>query len=109
MSATSENTVTINLPQLEALVRRLVREAVREELKRVFSTRLRELIEEWEHEGVDEPGDDEKLLADALEVIKCYGDDHSKYITLEELEAELAAEASEMPRHAHPGSAERCL
>jgi hypothetical protein len=76
------NTVTISVPELEAIIQRVVKETMREEIDRV-------LFEFWTHEGEADPRGDEILLRDALEQIEKYGDDHSSFITLEELEAEL--------------------
>lgn len=112
MDTVTENTVTISVSELEALVRRVarsiildeirdelrvesrdaVRAAVCEEMKRAFGTPLRKLMEEWEHQGPYDPEGDDLLLADALEIIEKYKGDRSGFITLEELEAELAAE-----------------
>ena len=59
----------------------------------------RSVLEYWEHEGPDDPGGDEELLAEALEVISQHEKDTSGWKTLEEFEAELAqAEAThELP------------
>jgi hypothetical protein len=45
------------------------------------------------------------LLKDAMEQIEKYKDDYSGCITLEELEAELAAESNELPDQNHSGRA----
>jgi hypothetical protein len=82
MEAATENTVTISVPELEAIIQRVVKETMREEIDRV-------LFEFWTYEGEADPRGDEILLRDALEQIDKYGDDHSSFITLEELEAEL--------------------
>ena len=122
LDAAEEKIVTISLSELKALVRRVahsiildeirdelrvesrdaVRGAVCEEMKRAFGTPLRKLMEEWEHQGPYDPEGDDLLLADALEISEKYKDDRSGWVTLEELEAELAAEANakadELPR-----------
>jgi len=85
METATENTVTISVPELEAIIQRVVKETMREEMERL-------LFEFWTQEGEADPREDEILLRDALEQIEKYGDDHSSFITLEELEAELAAE-----------------
>ncbi len=72
--------------------------AAREEMKRA-------LFELWTQEGEDDPREDEILLRDALEQIKKYGDDHSSFITLEELEAELAAENNAIQSQNRAGGA----
>ncbi|GEM_PF-767273 len=122
LDAAEEKMAPISLSELEALVRRIahsiildeirdelrvesrdaVRAAVCEEMKRAFGTPLRKLMEEWEHQGPYDPEGDDLLLADALEIVEKYKDDRSGWVTLEELEAELAAEANakadELPR-----------
>lgn len=93
-----ETTVTMSVAELEAIIQRAVQEAVREEMERV-------LFEFWTREGEDDPREDEILLRDALEQIEKYGDDHSSFITLEELEAELAAENNAIQNQNRAGGA----
>lgn len=112
LDAAEEKMAPVSLSELEALARRVahsiildeirdelrvesrdaVRAAVCEEMKRAFGTPLRKLMEEWEHQGPYDPEGDDLLLADALKIIEKYKDDRSGWVTLEELEAELAAE-----------------
>jgi hypothetical protein len=105
MNAVAENetevAVTITVAELEAIIRRVVRE----EMQRHSDWIVRELIEFWRNEGPPDLEDDEMLLKDALEQIEKYNDDYSSCITLEELEAELAAESNELPDQNHSGRA----
>jgi hypothetical protein len=98
METATENTVTISVPELEAIIQRVVKETVREEIDRA-------LFEFWTQEGEADPREDEILLRDALEQIEKYGDDHSSFITLEELEAELDAENDAIQNPNRAGSA----
>lgn len=93
-----ETTITVTVAELEAIIQRVVQETVREEMKRL-------LFEFWTQEGEDDPREDEILLRDALEQIEKYGDDHSSFITLEELEAELAAENNAIQNQNRAGGA----
>jgi len=94
MNAVAENeadvAVTITVAELEAIIRRVVRE----EMQRHSDWIVREMIEFWRNEGPPDLEGDELLARDALELIEKYKDDHSGFITLEQLEAELAAEAA---------------
>jgi len=96
-----ETTVTVTVAELEAIIQRVVQEAVRQHADWI----VREMIEFWRNEGPPDLEDDEMLLKDALEQIEKYNDDYSSCITLEELEAELAAESNELPDQNHSGRA----
>jgi len=99
-TTTTEAAIVINLTDLENLIRRVVREAVREELTRLLRTPDRSILDYWEHEGPDDPAGDEQLLAEALTLIQQYEKNPEGWKTLEDFEAELAeAEA----RHELPG------
>lgn len=91
MSApTTEATITIRLTDLEAFIRRVVREAVREELTHMLRMPSRSILDYWEHEGPDDPAGDEELLVEALAMIKQYEENPEGWKTLEEFETELA-------------------
>jgi len=85
MNAAVENTITVSIPELEAIIQRAVQEAVRKEMKHV-------LFDFWTRADENTAKEDAVLLKDALEQIDHYGDDHSNFITLEDLKTELAAE-----------------
>ena len=82
---------TISLTDLEAMIRRVVRE----ELDR----RLPSIVDDWSQEGPDDHAGDEELLADALIVLEQYGDKPEAWTKWEDFEAELdsAEAAGELP------------
>jgi hypothetical protein len=90
MAAKPDPTVTINLTDLESLIRRVVQQTVRDEFAHLLRKPDRLVLEYWEHEGPDDPGGDEKLLAEALEMISQHEKDTTGWKTLEEFEEELA-------------------
>ncbi len=59
-------TITISLADLEAMIRRVMREE--------FDRCLPSTVDDWSQAGPDDPGGDEELLADALIVLEQYGD-----------------------------------
>jgi hypothetical protein len=84
MSPTSTSTtITANLIDLENLIRRVVRE----ELTR--QARNGSILDDWSHEGPDDPAGDEQLLREAVEISERYRVDKRGGKTLEEFEAEL--------------------
>ncbi|MGH9847134.1 MAG: hypothetical protein ACREEM_51215 [Blastocatellia bacterium] len=87
MNAAAENTITVGIPELEAIIQRAVQEAVRKEMKHVLFDFRTQADENTAKE-------DEVLLRDAMKQIDKYGDDHSGFITLEDLRTELANEAN---------------
>lgn len=108
MNAVAENeaktAVPITVAELEAIIRRVVREEMQQHSEWI----VREMIEFWRNEGPPDLEDDELLAKEALEQIERYKDDYSGCITLEELEAELAAESNELPDQNHKGSLRLC-
>jgi len=82
-----------------ATLRRVVQEAVREEMTRFLQAPPSEWIEHWLHEGPDDPDGDAKLLASALVVSKQYRQSREGWKTLDEFETELerAEAAGELP------------
>ncbi len=84
-------TTTISLTDLEAMIRRVVRE----ELDR----RLPSIIDDWSQEGPDDPAGDEELLADALIVLEQYKDKPEAWTKWEDFETELdnAEATGELP------------
>src|SRR5262245_21956454 len=99
MSATpTEATITISLTDFENLLRRIVRETVREEMARLLR-RPTPILEDWRHEGPEDPEGDEELTADALALLEQYQDDAAAWMSWEEFKAELtrAEAAGELP------------
>jgi hypothetical protein len=91
MSATpTEAAIVISLTDLENLLRRVVREAVREEIARLLR-RPTSVLDDWRHEGPDDPEGDEELLVGALALLEQYKDDPDAWMSWEEFKAELAS------------------
>ena len=90
MAAKPDPTVTISLVDLESLIRRVVRQTVHDEFARLLRKPDRLVLEYWEHEGPDDSGGDEELLAEALEMISQHAQDATGWKTLGEFESELA-------------------
>ncbi|MBP1467830.1 hypothetical protein EYB53_019095 [Candidatus Chloroploca sp. M-50] len=59
-------TITVSRNELEALLRRIVRE----ELNRLIEAQRPSLLDSWSHEGPDEPDGDAALLAEVLAQIE---------------------------------------
>jgi hypothetical protein len=90
----SNVTLPMSPEELEALVRRVVREEIRRALKRPAS-----ILEDQRHAGPEDPAEDQQLLEEAMIVLQGAGDDPAAWLSWEELEAELnRAEATgELP------------
>jgi hypothetical protein len=94
----TENTVTISVPELEAIIQRIVQTAVREELLRWFDAQNNAWFEFWTQEGEDDPAEEEEIVKDAVEILRQREVDKTGWKSLEEFEAELAAMSNELPR-----------
>jgi uncharacterized protein (DUF433 family) len=57
---------TLNLAELEALIRRVVKEAVHEEFARVLRQPPAAVVEDRNHEGPSDPAGEQLVLAEAL-------------------------------------------
>ena len=64
--ATPQFTTTLSLTEMESLIRRVVKEAVHEEFARVMQQLPSSIVDDWTHEGPDDPQGDHLLLAEAL-------------------------------------------
>ena len=94
MSTTpAEPVVSMTKSELEMLIRRVVREELGRALRAVNP------IDDWSHEGPDDPEGDEILAREALAQLEEIKKNPSQLKTWEEFEAELArAEAAgELP------------
>ncbi len=98
-SAAPQFNTTLSLSEMEALIRRVVREAVHEELTTILRQTPVSLLEDWTHEGPADPEGDRVLLAEALTLREQYRTDRQEWVDLEVFKAELtAAEAAgELP------------
>ncbi len=85
MSTQTDTAIPLSPADLEALIRRVVRE----ELGRILKTPLRALVDDWEHEGPDDPGGDDVLLAEALAVLQEHGGSEDAWMTWGEFETGL--------------------
>ena len=99
MSSTMQQfNTTLSLSEMEAMIRRVVKEAVHEEFTRLL-LRPGSVAENWAHEGPDDPAGDELLLAEALAERERYRTNPEEWVDWETFKAELkAAEAAgELP------------
>ena len=69
-------TTSSDQDQLEALIRRVVRE----ELTRLLSAPVGSILDDWRQEGGDDPVADELLLRDALAVVQKHAEDESAWM-----------------------------
>jgi hypothetical protein len=83
-------TITVSLTDLEALIRRVVHEAVREELRRLLRPSSATAADYWVHEGPEDPAGDADLLAEALQVIEEHEAVAEGWLSLEEFERTAA-------------------
>ena len=88
----SEVTITLSREELEALIRRLVREEL-------AAAPARSILDDPAHDGPDDPAQDDLLRRDALELIEKYLDRPEAKKSLSELRQEiaLAEAADELP------------
>ena len=91
-------TITLNPTDLEAMIQRAVRDAVREEFRRLGDDPLA-ILHDRRHEGPDDPEGDEILARDAVELSRKYRDSPAELTSLEDFQAELAqaGAAGELP------------
>ena len=89
----AETVVTLTIGQLEALIRRVVREELAQ-----YQAQPAGPQDDWRHEGPDDPQGDEILAREALEQLEAYQRNPYRRTTFEEYKAKLAAEekASEL-------------
>jgi hypothetical protein len=93
--AEAQTTVSLSPAQLEQLIRRIVRE----EVSRLLQPSKSSVLDDWSHEGPDDPAGDAELLQEALEVVRQRKQSPEAALGWEEFKAELrAAEAAgELP------------
>ena len=91
----AQTTIALSPADLEALIRRVVRE----EIGRLLAATKPSILDDWSHEGPDDPEGDAELLKEALEVIKEYGDKAGAWTDWETFKAEMrqAEAAGELP------------
>jgi len=69
-SLEKEQRVTVSLAELDLLIRRAVREVLRDELSELLNAQSPRVIDDWRHEGEDDAAADEALLVEALQLLK---------------------------------------
>lgn len=91
----AQTTVTLSAAEFEQLIRRIVRE----EVSRLLQAPKPSIVEDWSHEGPEDPQGDAELLQEALEVIRHREQDPESSMGWEEFKAELrrAEAAGELP------------
>ena len=97
--ATPQFTTTLSLNEMESLIRRVVKEAVHEEFARVLQLLPSSIVDDWSHEGPDDPEGDRLLLAEALVESERYRADPQERLDWRAFKAELkeAEAAGELP------------
>jgi hypothetical protein len=92
-------TTNLSLGEVEALIRRVVKEAVHEEFARVFRRSPTSIADEWTHEGPVDPEGDRILLAEALQMSEQYRTNPETWIDWDAFKAELkeAESSGELP------------
>ena len=97
--ATPQFTTTLSLSEMESLIRRVVKEAIHEEFARVMQQLPSSIVDDWAHEGPDDPDGDRLLLAEALAESERYRADPQEHLDWETFKAELreAEAAGELP------------
>jgi uncharacterized protein (DUF433 family) len=88
-SATPQYNTTLNLTELEALIRRAVKEAVHEEFVRLLRQPPASVVENRSHEGPGDPAGDQLMLAETLA-------ERDRYRTNQEVGMEWGAFKKEM-------------
>jgi hypothetical protein len=91
----AQTTVTLSLAEFERLIRRIVRE----EVSRLLQSPRPSILDDWSHEGQDDPGDEEELAAAAVEAIDEHERNPGASMSWDEFDAELkrAEAAGELP------------
>ena len=97
--ATPQFTTTLSLDEMESLIRRVVKEAVHEAFARVLQQLPSSIVDDWAHEGPDDPEGDRLLLAEALAEGERYRADSREHLDWGAFKAELkeAEAAGELP------------
>ena len=91
----SNESSSIDHQELENLIRRVVRE----ELKELLHKARPEILDDLSHEGPEDPEGDERLLGEALATLQAHQERPEAWMDWEDFEAELdrAEAAGELP------------
>lgn len=97
--ASPQFTTTLSLMEMEALIRRVVKEAVHEEFARALQHIPSSIVDDWTHEGPYDPAGDSLLLAEALAERERYRANPQEHLDWDAFKAELreAEAAGELP------------
>ena len=92
-------TVSFSVNELEVIIQRAVRKAVREEFSRLLQRERPSVVDDWSQEGEPDPEGDMALLAEALELIRRYENNREGWKNWDVFKAELeeAEAAGELP------------
>ena len=80
-----QTVITLSPVDLETLIRRVVHD----EITRLLQTPVRSILEDWKHEGPDDPKGDQVLLGEALAVLEQSGSTPGAWTNWKEFEREL--------------------
>jgi len=81
----SQTMITLSPTDLESLIRRVVHE----EITRLLQTPVRSILEDWKHEGPDDPKGDKVLLNEALAALEQSVNKPDAWTSWKEFEREL--------------------
>jgi len=100
MSATDPQfTITLSLQEVEALIRRVVKDAIHEEFIQLQQYLPGSIAENWAHEGEEDLAGDQLLLAEALAERERYRTNPEEFEDWTAIKAKLEADeaAGELP------------
>ncbi len=89
MSMAPQFTTTLSLTEMEAFIRRIVKEAVHDEFVSVMQHSPSSIAADWAHEGPDDPDGDRLLLAEAVTARERYRANPQEAMDWETFKAEL--------------------
>ena len=87
--AAPQFTTTLSLDEMESLIQRAVKEAVHEEFARLIQRLPSSIVDDWAHEGPDDPEGDRLVLAEALAESERYRAHPQEHLDWETFKAEL--------------------
>ena len=92
-------TVSFSVNELEVIIQRAVRKAVREEFSHLLQRQRPSIGDDWSQEGEPDPEGDRALLAEALEMLRRYKGNREGWKSWEvfKVELEQAEAAGELP------------
>ena len=98
-SAAPQFNTTLTLAELEALIRRVGKEVIQEELARVLPQSLGSIVDDWSQGGPGDSAGDDLLLAEELAERAQYQTDTKEWQDWDEFKTELrtAESAAELP------------